>query len=137
MPDAEKWSPLDEWNAREAREEAARLEAGPPARQRRTRTSSGGPMRIVGRILLMGAVSLGIATYNESHGRSATSLNGECVILTGVAPHRAIEPIRCGWDHSGKVIAAVSSLATCPAGTDTTFVLKSDKNNKLCIDLDQ
>lgn len=137
MPDAEKWSPLDEWNAREAREEAARLDAGPVPRQRRARTSSGGFKRIAGRAVLIGAVSVGVAAYNQGHGRSAGSLNGQCVTLTGNAPNRSVEPIRCGWDHSGKVIATVSALDTCPAGTDTTFVLKTDKNNMLCIDFNQ
>ncbi|MEA2826622.1 MAG: hypothetical protein QOG43_1061, partial [Actinomycetota bacterium] len=35
MADSEKFSPLDEWYAREAREQAARLENGPPVQSRK------------------------------------------------------------------------------------------------------
>jgi hypothetical protein len=38
MADSEKFSPLDEWYAREAREQAARIENGPPAQSRKSRT---------------------------------------------------------------------------------------------------
>lgn len=82
------------------------------------------------------ALATGRAVLADRWGPSASSLNGQCVTLQGTEPHRELSAIRCGWEHSGKVIAAIAPLDTCPAGTDTRFTLKSDRDHTLCIDLD-
>ena len=72
MADCEKWSPLDEWNAREARGQAARLENGPPVRQREPRTVSGGGKQVAGRTKILGVIAVviigvgGYGTYRAS-----------------------------------------------------------------------
>lgn len=141
----ERWSPLDEAKAAAARERAEQLKNGPPPRRtdRRRQAAGGAPAsrrsragRIGATALVVVGLAVGRAVVDEHWGPSANSLSGRCVTLTGTEPHRELSEIRCGWEHSGKVIAVIPMSGSCPAGTDTTFVLKYEKDHTLCIDRD-
>ncbi|HEX8771380.1 MAG TPA: hypothetical protein VF711_11490 [Acidimicrobiales bacterium] len=124
MADTQKWSPLDEWNAREAREQAARLESGRPVRQRTPRAASGGdnPIARGTKILgLIAVVMIGLGAYGVYH---ASGLGREIVDGTVVElkEHTGTRPICMvnGFKTNGR--RCLTPNATEPYGYATEVV---------------
>ena len=97
MAGSEKWSPLDEWNAREAQEQAARLENDPPVRQPKLTTAPAGEKRFSRGTKILGVLAVviiglgGFGVYHASGGLGERDIVDGTVVE--VKEHTGARPI--------------------------------------------